>query len=104
MKRLWHRVAVGGVIVVVLVLLLAALPACKAGPEAPNEIVLGATEGLAGMAAGFAAGSTFGLRAAVEDINKLGGIYIKEYDRKLPVRLVLLDNESDPAKAGTETR
>ena len=41
------------------------------------------------------------MKAAVEDINKLGGIFVKEYNKKLPVKLVLLDNESDPIKAGT---
>ena len=101
MKRLWHSIMVAGIIVTVLVLLLAALPACKGGPEAPKEIVLGSTMGLTGSAAGFASGGAFGLQAAVDDINKMGGVYVKEYDKKIPLRLVILDNESDPAKAGT---
>ncbi len=101
MKRLWHSIMVAGLIVTVLVLLLAALPACKGGPEAPSEIVLGSTVGLTGSGAGFGQGGAFGLQAAVDDINKLGGVYVKEYDKKLPVRLVILDNESDPVKAGT---
>ncbi len=36
---------------------------------------------------------------AVEDINKAGGVFIKEYDRKLPVNLVVIDDETDPGKA-----
>ena len=36
---------------------------------------------------------------AIEDVNKLGGIYVKEYNAKLPVKLVMLYNESDPTKA-----
>ena len=106
MKRLWHKAAVGGIIVMILVLLLVALPACGGGaPEvsAPSEIVVGSTMMLTGMGTAMGQGMNFGVQAAFEDINKLGGIYMKEYDRRLPVRHVVLDNESDPVKAGTLT-
>jgi ABC-type branched-subunit amino acid transport system substrate-binding protein len=69
--------------------------------QGPDKIVLGATLSLSGPGAGFGEGGGFGLKAAVEDINKLGGIYVKEYDRKIPVKLVILDNESDAIKGGT---
>ena len=36
---------------------------------------------------------------AVKDINEAGGIYVKEYDKKLPVKLVITDDESEPRKA-----
>ena len=101
MKRMSHKVAAVGLILVVLILGLAALPSCKSGPQAPSEVVLGTTMGLTGAAAGFSQGGGFGLKAAVEDINKQGGVYVKEYDKRIPVRLVILDNESDPPKAGT---
>ncbi|OGO20687.1 MAG: hypothetical protein A2144_03525 [Chloroflexi bacterium RBG_16_50_9] len=103
MKKVLHKAGVAGVIIMVLILLLAALPACGGGPEVPKEIVLGTTIGLTGMGAGFGQGGAFGLKAAVDDINKLGGVYVTEYDSKLSVKLVILDNESDPAKAGTLT-
>ena len=103
MKKVWYKVVAVGTMIMVLAMLLAALPACKGGPEAPDEIVLGATVGLTGSGAGFGQGGAFGLEAAVDDINKLGGVYVKEYDSKLPVRLIILDNESDPAKTGTLT-
>jgi branched-chain amino acid transport system substrate-binding protein len=67
----------------------------------PSEIVYGATAPLTGNLAGFGEGSGWALKAAVDDINKQGGILVKDYNRKLPVRLVLLDNQSDPIKAGT---
>jgi len=101
MKRVWHKVVVVGVVIMVLALLAAALPACEAGPEAPDEIVVGSAVGLTGSGAGFGSGGSFGLRAAVEDINNLGGVYVEEYDKKLPIKLVIFDNESDPTKAGT---
>jgi branched-chain amino acid transport system substrate-binding protein len=37
---------------------------------------------------------------AVAEMNKDGGFYIKEYDKKLPVKVKLVDTESDPTKAG----
>ena len=67
----------------------------------PQEIVIGATNSLTGNLSGFGQGMSFAHQSAVEDINKQGGIFIKEYNRKLPVRLVMLDDQSDPIKAGT---
>lgn len=67
--------------------------------EVPKEIRIGVCAPLTGMHAGFGEGNVYGEKAAVEDINKQGGIYIKEYGRKLPVRLIISNNESDPAKA-----
>jgi branched-chain amino acid transport system substrate-binding protein len=53
------------------------------------------------MFAGFGEGCVFGMRAAVEDINAQGGLYVEEYGAKLPVRLIVADCESDPVKVGT---
>jgi len=72
-----------------------------APPAGPGEIIIGASPPMTGGAASFAEGGIFGIRAALEDINKQGGIYIKEYDRKIPVRLIVADCESNPLKAGT---
>jgi len=55
---------------------------------------------MTGMAASFGQG-TFGLQAAVDDLNKAGGIMVKEFNRKIPVELKLLDSESDTNKIGT---
>ena len=74
---------------------------CKPAPKAPEEILIGLPAAVTGGAAGFGKGGVFGYRAAVEDINKLGGIYIEEYGSKLPVKLIVVDNESNPLKAGT---
>ena len=74
---------------------------CKAGPPAAEEILVGAPVPLTGMYAGFGEGGVFGMRAAIDDINKQGGVYVKEYDKKLPIKLTVVNTESDPLKAGT---
>ena len=72
-------------------------PAPPAGPE---EIRWGCSAPMTGHLGGFGEGCAFGAKAAVEDINKQGGIYVAEYDRKLPVKLIIVDNASDMNKAG----
>jgi len=66
------------------------------------EIIVGCPVSLTGMFDVFGKGGVFGAEAAVQDINDSGGIYIKEYDRKLLVRLVVVDNESDPSISGPQ--
>ena len=80
-----------------------AAPEQPAEPEAdagPEYIVIGTSAPMTGMFAGFGQGCVFGAQAAVDDINAEGGIYVKEYDRKIPVKYVVVDNESDPGKSG----
>jgi ABC-type branched-subunit amino acid transport system substrate-binding protein len=72
---------------------------CKKGPK--EEIRIGVPAPLTGMYAGFGEGGVFGMEAAVEDINKEGGVYVKEFDSKLPVKLIIVNTESDPLKSGT---
>jgi branched-chain amino acid transport system substrate-binding protein len=52
------------------------------------------------MAASFGQGA-WGLQAAVEDLNAQGGIMVKDLGRKVPVKLTILDSESDTTKVGT---
>ncbi len=66
-----------------------------------DEIVVGAVCSLTGMFAGFGEGSEFGLKAAAEDINKEGGVYVEEYGKKLPIRIIMRNSESDPIKVAT---
>lgn len=77
----------------------------KAAPatSGPSEILLGATCSQTGALAGFGEGAVFGLQAAVDDINKTGGVMVKELNRKLPVKLIILDDQSDYLKAATLT-
>ena len=69
--------------------------------KAPKEILIGASAPMTGMFAGFGVGGVFGMQAAVDDINKQGGVFVKKYGKKLPVKLIVRDSESDPIKSGS---
>jgi branched-chain amino acid transport system substrate-binding protein len=66
-------------------------------PEIPKEIRIGDTVSFTGMLASFGL-CNWGAQAAFEDINKQGGIYVEEYNAKIPVRYITLDVASDPLK------
>ena len=99
-----------------LVLALAALPfmaACapeeapptppaptpeEEAPPVPETIKIGASVALTGK---FAAGGNdikAGYELCVNHINADGGIYIKEFGKKIPVELIVHDDESDTTK------
>jgi len=88
-------------VAVVLVTALIFGGCARPAEEVPKEIRLGDVGSATGMYAGFGEGGVWGLRAAVDDINSLGGIYIEEYGKKLPVKLIYANSESDAAKVGT---
>lgn len=64
-----------------------------------KEIRVGVVHAQSGMFASFGQGGVYGIQAAVEDINKQGGVQVG--DQKMPIKLVVVDNESDPNKAGS---
>jgi branched-chain amino acid transport system substrate-binding protein len=70
-------------------------------PRAEKEVIIGQVTSLTGMFSGFGYGYYWGVQKAVEDINKLGGL--KVGDKRLPVRVVVYDDESDPGKAASLT-
>jgi branched-chain amino acid transport system substrate-binding protein len=64
-----------------------------------KEIVIGASIPLTGNQAAPGADVKWTYEQAVADVNNAGGIFVKEYGKKLPVRLVVADDESDAGKA-----
>lgn len=64
-----------------------------------KEIKVGVVNAQTGMYAAFGQGGVFGIMAAVDDINKQGGV--KVGDKKMPIKIIAVDNESDPNKAGS---
>jgi branched-chain amino acid transport system substrate-binding protein len=64
-----------------------------------DYILIGRPNPATGPLAGFGEASPWADEQAIEAINKKGGIYIKEYGKKVPVKMKMLDTESNPTKA-----
>jgi branched-chain amino acid transport system substrate-binding protein len=62
--------------------------------HAADEIVIGASLPLSGPLAGFGMYQKWGYETAVKDQNKAGGILVD--GKKIPVRLVIRDDKTDP--------
>jgi branched-chain amino acid transport system substrate-binding protein len=86
-------------LVLVLVLLCGA---CSQTPTAtgpaPDTIKIGAAIAITGGQSAGGAQIKAGYECAVEAINKAGGVYVSAYDKKIPLELVVLDDQSDPTK------
>ena len=77
----------------------AALPSGFAlAASAPTEIVIGAPVSMTGLLAADGLDQKWSYEQAVADVNAKGGIMIKAAGKKLPVRLVIADDQSDPSK------
>jgi branched-chain amino acid transport system substrate-binding protein len=81
----------------ILMLLTAVTAGCS--KQKVNEIRVGIVSPQTGMYAAFGEGGIFGIKAAVDDINKQGGVMVGT--AKAPIKLIIVDSESDPNKAGT---
>lgn len=97
MKRNVKKVWVAGLTLLVMVL-MAGLPVVQA-KEAKKEILIGTNLPLTGILAMAGIEQQWAYQVAVSDVNKAGGVFVKEYGKKLPVRLIVADDESDPGKA-----
>ena len=64
-----------------------------------SEIVIGWVAPFTGPYAVFTQAFDWTSKLCLEKINADGGIYIEAYGKKLPVRIVTMDTESDPTKA-----
>lgn len=76
-----------------------AVPPTKAPPPAPEYIEFGSSMPVTGKFASLGAMTLPGYEIAVADINAAGGVYVAEYGVKIPIRLTVYDDESDPVKA-----
>jgi branched-chain amino acid transport system substrate-binding protein len=88
------------VIVLILGLILGGSAQAQPAPKGPDKILIGSPASLTGMFAGFGQGQSWGAKAAVQDINKQGGVNVKAFGKKLPLEIIVVNTESDPAKAG----
>lgn len=65
---------------------------------APTEILIGAPISMTGPLAADGLDEKWAYEQAVADVNAKGGIFIKAAGKKLPVKLVVADDQSDSAK------
>jgi len=73
-------------------------PKPAAAPAGPASIKIGAVVPVTGRYAALGEQVKNGYELAFEDLNKEGGVTIRDLGRKLPLELRLLDDESDPTK------
>ena len=66
---------------------------------AKTEILLGALNSMTGIEAMVGAEHRWAYQQAVKDINAKGGVFVKDLGKKLPLKLIVVDDESDVAKA-----
>jgi branched-chain amino acid transport system substrate-binding protein len=77
----------------------AAAPTEAPAAAAPECIELGSSIPLTGRFGSLGTQVKPGYAYAVEDINAKGGVYVKEFDKQIPLCLTIYDDESDPTKA-----
>lgn len=65
-----------------------------------DHILVGHPSSLTGPLAGLGEPTEWVTKRALEAINKDGGIYIKEAGKKLPLKIKIVDTQSDPTKSG----
>ncbi len=64
-----------------------------------TEIRVGAVNSMTGVDAMTAIEQRWGYEQSVADINKRGGVYVKELNKKLPLKLIFADDKSAPEQA-----
>ncbi|MGI4954208.1 MAG: ABC transporter substrate-binding protein, partial [Janthinobacterium lividum] len=80
-----------------------ATPMTAAAAEAPSEIKIGALYAGSGPLSSASVPLHVALEWWADGINKGGGVFVKGFGKKIPVRLVSYDDQSSPSLAGNLT-
>jgi branched-chain amino acid transport system substrate-binding protein len=80
---------------------LLALATAVQAADAPAEIKLGTLYASSGRYASISMPVHYGLKLWMEQKNAEGGIYVKPFDKKIPLKLVAYDDQSNTATAAT---
>lgn len=88
-------------VVSLAVALACAGPVLAAPKEIPNEIRIGTVVPMTGGLAKAGSYYKMAYEVAIHLVNQKGGIFLKEYGKKLPVRLISYDNKSETNTAVT---
>jgi branched-chain amino acid transport system substrate-binding protein len=69
--------------------------------EAPAAITIGHLHASSGAFAAISMPVYYGLKLWVDQTNASGGAFVKAYDKKIPLKLISYDDQSNPATAAT---
>ncbi len=83
------------VILLVGVFSVAGLSSWSFAKEAPKTIKVGSSCSLTGIFGSGGAMCKAGYEIAIEHINAQGGVFVNEFNKKIPLELILLDDESN---------
>jgi branched-chain amino acid transport system substrate-binding protein len=86
-----------GVFFLIMALSLAGFSTVSAKEK--KEILIGTHLSMSGGLAMSASEQAWAYELATADVNKKGGIFVKELGKKLPIKLIVVDDESDGGKA-----
>ncbi len=77
-------------------------PASRA-EEAPAAITIGSLHASSGPFAAISMPVYYGLKYWVDQTNADGGVFVKAYNKKIPLKFISYDDQSNPATAATLT-
>ena len=97
MRKIMKTMLLLGCSLFIVTLILAVQPAQAAKEK--KEILIGTHLSLSGVQAAVVIHQKWAYERAVSQWNATGGIFVKEYGKKLPIRLIEVDDESDPTHA-----
>jgi branched-chain amino acid transport system substrate-binding protein len=99
-KRKSKLMSIGFVLSLTVLLLIEICGGSSASGAAPSTIKIGVSNALTGIYASNGKEIQQGYKIALKHINDAGGVYIKEFNKKSPLEILFMDNESDLTKAG----
>jgi branched-chain amino acid transport system substrate-binding protein len=93
--------SIGFVLSLTVLLLIEICGGSSASGAAPSTTIkIGVSNALTGIYASNGKEIQQGYKIALKHINDAGGVYIKEFNKKIPLEILFMDNESDLTKAG----
>src|SRR6202790_2420 len=81
--------------------LLASIFGTAYATEAPKEIALGTLYASSGRFASISMPVHYGLKLWIEQKNAEGGVFVKAFNKKIPLKLIAYDDQSNTATAAT---
>jgi DNA topoisomerase IB len=95
-------VIAGVVVVLAVAASLLVLPTLGPRRQAPSEIVVGAALPMSGSFSQIGLYFKNGFELYFDEVNSKGGVYVKEFDKRIPIKLIVLDDESDTTKSAAQ--